>query len=68
IQDYTFSTKSKVNGNKFSVANSTLNSASFKFGAAWALSNRVSLNIGISMGLTSDAPDYNLEIRIPYRF
>ena len=68
LQDYTFTTKSKVNGNKFSVANSTLNSASFKVGTGWALSDRLSVNIGLSIGMTSDAPDYNLEIRIPYRF
>ncbi len=68
LQDYTFTTKSKVNGNKFSVANSTLNSASFKIGTGWAISNRLSVNVGLSIGMTSDSPDYNLEIRIPYRF
>lgn len=68
LQDYTFTTKVKVNGDKHSVGNSTLNSASFKIGTGWAISDRASINIALSIGLTSDSPDYILEIRIPYRF
>ena len=68
LQDYTFTTKSKVNGKKQSIANSTLNSALFKIGAGWGISDKLSVNIGLSVGMTSDAPDYVLEIRIHYRF
>jgi len=67
-QDYTFPTKVMVNGSKNSVINSTLNSASLKIGTGWALSPKSSFNMGVSIGLTTDAPDYVMEIRIPYRF
>lgn len=67
-EDYTFHTKVLANGSKRTVTNSTLNSASLKIGTGWALSDRSSINIGVSVGLTTDAPDYVLEIRIPYRF
>jgi len=67
-QDYTFTSKSKVDGVKSDVQNSTMNSAVLKIGTGWALSNRSSLNVSLSMGLTEDAPDYVLEFRLPYRF
>ncbi|WP_456383442.1 transporter [Persephonella sp.] len=67
-QDYTFTSKSKVNGIKSDVNNSTLNSAVLKIGTGWAISSRSSFNVSVSMGLTADAPDYVLEFRIPVRF
>ncbi len=67
-QDYTFHTKVLADGVKHEVINSTLNSATFKIGTGWALSSKSSLNMGVSLGLTTDAPDYVLEIRVPYRF
>ena len=67
-QDYTFTSKSEVDGKKSDVNNSTMNSAMFKLGTGWALSDRYSLNIALSMGLTDDAPDYVLEFRLPVRF
>lgn len=67
-QDYTFTSRSKVNGRKSDVQNSTMNSAVLKIGTGWALSNRSSLNVSLSVGLTEDAPDYVLEFRLPYRF
>ncbi|WP_456393372.1 transporter [Persephonella sp.] len=67
-QDYTFTSKSKVNGVKNDVNNSTMNSAILKVGTGWAISKRSSLNISVSMGLTEDAPDYVLEFRLPIRF
>ncbi|WP_457642476.1 transporter [Persephonella sp.] len=67
-QDYTFTTKSVVNGVKNDVQNSTLNSAILKIGTGWALSDRSSFNVSLSIGLTNDAPSYILEFRFPYRF
>ncbi|WP_456465108.1 transporter [Persephonella sp.] len=67
-QDYTFHTKVLANGIKNQVINSTLNSALLKVGVGWALSSKSSLNMGVSLGLTTDAPDYVVEIRVPYRF
>lgn len=68
LQDYTFTTKTKINGVKRDSPNSTLNSAIFKFGTGWAISRNLSLSVGLGMGLTIDAPDYILEFRVPYRF
>ena len=67
-QDYTFTSKSKVNGVKSDVNNSTMNSATLKIGTGWALSKRSSLNVSLTMGLTNDAPDYVIEFRLPVRF
>ena len=67
-QDYTLTSKKEVDGVKSDVQNSTMNSAMLKIGTGWALSNKSSLNIGLSIGLTDDAPDYVLEFRLPYRF
>jgi hypothetical protein len=50
------------------VSNSNLNSAIFKFTTGWVLSQNSSLNINVGMGLTSDAPDFVLEIKYPIRF
>ncbi len=68
LQDYTLTTKTKINGVKRDSPNSTLNSAIFKFGTGWAISRNLSLSVGLGMGLTIDAPDYILEFRIPYKF
>ncbi|WP_456401348.1 transporter [Persephonella sp.] len=67
-QDYTFSTESKVNGKKSTVPNSTLNSAVLRLGTGWGLTDRSSLNVSLTIGLTSDAPNYIIEFRYPYRF
>lgn len=61
LQDYTFT--SKVNDRK--APNTTLNSAMFRFGAGWSLSPTTSLNVSVSTGLTTDAPDYVIEFRLP---
>ncbi len=63
-EDYTFS--SKTNGKM--AANTTLNSALFKVGTGWSITPRTSLNVNLATGLTSDSPDFVLEVRVPILF
>ncbi len=67
IQNYTLTTKTRIDGEVKDTPNSTLNSAVFRLGFGWIVSPNFSINVGISIGLTSDAPDYTLEFRFPYR-
>ncbi|MFA5038819.1 MAG: transporter [Candidatus Omnitrophota bacterium] len=50
------------------VKGSFLNSADFKCGFTWSFNERAAMDLGVSIGLTSDAPDYVFEIRFPYNF
>lgn len=45
-----------------------VNAASFKAGFTWTVSENMGVDIGVSMGLTEDAPDYTLDLRLPYTF
>ncbi len=66
--DYTLSSYSTVDGNRTKVANSTLNVAQLKIGAGWALSRDRAINVSLGIGLTSDSPDFVLEVRTPFKF
>ncbi len=66
--DYTLPSYSTVDGNRTKVANSTLNVAQLKIGGGWALSKDKSVNVSLGIGLTSDSPDFVLEIRTPFKF
>ena len=47
--------------------NSFGNAISLRLGAVWRLNDRVSIDVGMSPGF-SDAPDFRLDLRVPYRF
>ena len=66
--DYTLPSYSTVDGNRTKVANSTLNVAQLKIGGGWALSKDKSVNVSLAIGLTSDSPDFVLEVRTPFKF
>ena len=51
-----------------SVIGSDINSASFGMGSTWAITDNLSTAINWSAGLNTDAPDYTIGIRFPYRF
>ncbi len=68
IESYTLSTRIETNEGKKRVKNSILNSALFKFGAGMSLTENIPVSFGIYMGLTDDAPDYIVELRIPVKF
>ncbi|MEG0007529.1 MAG: transporter [Aeromonas sp.] len=50
------------------VTGSDANAASFGMGSTWAVTDNLSMAVNWSAGLTTDAPDYNIGIRFPYRF
>lgn len=64
--EHSVTAKSRNDNNP--VNGSFLNSASLKFGFNWAASESFSTDISISHGLTTDAPDYVVEIRFPVAF
>ena len=68
IQNYTLSTYIDDGTGKKRVQNSTLNSALFKFGSGMALTPNVPVSFAVYIGLTKDAPDYIVELRIPIKF
>ncbi|MDX1302192.1 transporter [Photobacterium sp.] len=57
--------KSKVNGATSSDAK-LLQLDSLSFGANYALNRNTTINVGASAGLTADAPDFQLTVRVPY--
>ncbi len=64
--EHSITAKSRKDNNP--VNGSFLNSASLKFGFNWALSENFTTDVSISHGLTTDAPDYVVEIRFPVAF
>lgn len=50
------------------LADSFLNVANFKTGLNWAINERWSMDVSVSMGLTKDSPDVSLEFRFPFVF
>ncbi|PSW05271.1 transporter [Photobacterium lipolyticum] len=56
--------KSKYNGS--SQNGKVLQLDSLSFGANYALDRDTTINIGASAGLTADAPDFQLTVRVPY--
>ncbi|MGE4390639.1 MAG: transporter [Aeromonas sp.] len=50
------------------VTGSDANAASFGMGSTWAITDNLSMAVNWSAGLTTDAPDYTIGIRFPYRF
>lgn len=55
-------------GDKIKIAGSDSNSASLGMGVTWAMTDKLSLVVNWAAGLTPDAPDYVVGIRLPYRF
>lgn len=58
----------KTERNDVEVAGSFLNVASFRTGLNWAINERSSVEVGVSLGLTPNAPDVTVEVRFPYTF
>jgi hypothetical protein len=48
--------------------NSVTDAASLRFGVVWRVNDRTSIDLSVSPGLTLDAPDLQVALRIPYRF
>lgn len=56
---------SRANGRR--IAGSSYDIGTFNFGLSHRLSDRLSLNIGVSIGATGNAPDMRVLVRLPYR-
>ncbi|MBN1587003.1 MAG: transporter [Candidatus Omnitrophica bacterium] len=63
-QAFTF--ESKQDGR--SLPNSQLSSATLKVGVTHSLTENMSMDLGVTAGLTDDAPDVTWDIRVPYTF
>lgn len=50
------------------VTGTDANAASFGMGSTWAITDNLSMAVNWSAGLTTDAPDYSIGLRFPYRF
>lgn len=57
--------KSKVDGSTQENAR-MLQLDTFNFGVNYAFNRKTSLNIGVQAGLTEDAPDFQLTVRVPF--
>lgn len=57
--------KSKINGSTATDAK-LLQLDSLSFGANYAVDRDTTINIGATAGLTADAPDFQLSVRVPY--
>ncbi|MFZ6043925.1 transporter, partial [Vibrio natriegens] len=57
--------KSEVNGSTPADAK-LLQLDSISMGANYAINRDTTLNVGVTAGLTADAPDFQLSVRIPY--
>lgn len=49
------------------VANSAFTAASLRLGVVWLTDNRQPVDLGLSIGLTDDSPDFSLEFRKSFR-
>lgn len=65
---YSHSTVFKTMENNVSLNSDLLQIGSLDFGYAYQFSDRYSLNVNASAGVTDDAPDIRLGIRVPIKF
>ncbi len=61
-------TLKREGGERRAVVGSRANVAAFNVGASFAINRRVSLLTTLGIGLTSDAPDMLLSVRVPFSF
>ena len=64
--DHSVSEKTLRNGG--TVAGTFVNSASLKTGFTWAINEKRSVDFGVAVGLTTDAPDTSVTVSFPYTF
>ncbi len=68
-QRFSDKARTKVNGGDWqSIVGSEANAATVNMGVTFAVSKHLSAVTNIGIGLTSDAPDAQLGIRLPYQF
>jgi long-subunit fatty acid transport protein len=57
---------SRINGKK--LPDSEINAISLRFGVIWRVNANLSVDLSVSPGLTLDAPDSVVALRLPWRF
>ncbi len=62
------SVTTKLMKDKRNVPGSFINAANLKTGFTWAINERSSVDFGVAVGITNDAPDMTIDIRFPYTF
>ena len=68
-QRFTDTARTKVKGGNWnSIIGSDANIASLSMGVTFALTQHLTVVTNVGVGLTSDAPDVQLGIKLPYRF
>ena len=50
------------------VTNSFINASFFRMGVTWALTPTQTIEVSLTQGLTTDAPDFTLGLKIPFKF
>jgi hypothetical protein len=63
---YIFPTKTEIGGTN--QRSTSLHVGSFSVGSSFRTSDRTSVNIAFEFGMTSDAPDVSMTLRLPLRF
>ncbi|MFZ5800364.1 MAG: transporter, partial [Candidatus Omnitrophota bacterium] len=58
----------KMEMNHSTVPGSFTNVVSLKYGLTWSINKNLSCDVSASNGLTTDSPDFILEVRFPYKF
>jgi hypothetical protein len=57
---------SKINGN--TLPNSATDAITFRMGGIWRISEKTSIDLSSTFGISPDAPDFTLALRVPWRF
>ncbi|BCR05073.1 hypothetical protein DESUT3_21420 [Desulfuromonas versatilis] len=60
-----FYDRTEVDGKK--IAETDITTASLVFGGTYLMTNKVSLNVSVSFGLTPDSPDTQVSLKLPIR-
>jgi hypothetical protein len=63
---YIFASKTEIGGTN--QRSKSLQVGSFSLGTSYRISERQSVNLGFEFGMTSDAPDISISLRLPLRF
>jgi hypothetical protein len=63
-QSFNFS--SKINGN--TLPNTASDAISFRMGGIWRINQQTSIDLSGTFGISPDAPDFTLALRVPWRF
>ncbi|HUJ79767.1 MAG TPA: transporter [Nitrospiria bacterium] len=64
--EQSFNMTSKINQQR--IADSTTNAISLRFGGVYTINDQASVDLSVAIGLTTDAPNAVVTLRLPWRF